>query len=106
MRLAENVSARKKTSSGDNLIAPKRKSKTLMDAEKLHSVNEEKHGRDDYVSVGKDGKEDPFVYSQEGLTTSEAEALLKIHGKNELPEKVVPKWYISRSTYCIVLFSN
>lgn len=35
----------------------------------------------------------PFVYSH-GLTSKEAERLLAIHGRNELPEKVVPKWYI------------
>ena len=30
----------------------------------------------------------------EGLTSAEASVLLKIHGKNELPDKVIPKWYI------------
>jgi H+-transporting ATPase len=41
-----------------------------------------------------DSKSDaPFVYSH-GLTSKEAERLLDIHGKNELPEKIVPKWYI------------
>jgi len=34
-----------------------------------------------------------FVFSH-GLTTSEAERLLKIHGPNTLPEKIIPKWYI------------
>eukprot|EP01038_Epipyxis_sp_PR26KG_P014289 gene14289-19169_t len=34
-----------------------------------------------------------FKYSH-GLTSAEAENLLRLHGKNELPEKVVPKWYI------------
>jgi magnesium-transporting ATPase (P-type) len=34
-----------------------------------------------------------FPFSN-GLTTNEAEELLKIHGRNELPEKVIPKWYI------------
>jgi len=35
----------------------------------------------------------PFVYSH-GISTAEFEKLLKLHGRNELPEKVVPKWYI------------
>lgn len=34
-----------------------------------------------------------FQYSH-GLSASEAEGLLKIHGKNELPEKTIPKWYM------------
>ena len=34
-----------------------------------------------------------FKYSH-GLTSSEAEKLLREYGRNELPEKVVPKWYI------------
>jgi H+-transporting ATPase len=29
-----------------------------------------------------------------GLTSLQAAVLLKAHGRNELPEKVVPKWYI------------
>jgi hypothetical protein len=28
----------------------------------------------------------------QGLTSSEATVLLKIHGKNELPVKTIPKW--------------
>jgi H+-transporting ATPase len=35
----------------------------------------------------------PFVMSH-GLTSEEAAKLLAIHGRNELPEKVIPKWYI------------
>jgi magnesium-transporting ATPase (P-type) len=34
-----------------------------------------------------------FEFSH-GLTTAEADRLRLIHGRNELPEKVVPKWYI------------
>jgi H+-transporting ATPase len=36
----------------------------------------------------------PFKYNHIGLTSQEADRLLGIHGRNELPEKVVPKWYI------------
>lgn len=39
------------------------------------------------------GVDQPFHYSY-GLSSMEAELLLKEHGPNALPEKVVPKWYI------------
>ena len=35
-----------------------------------------------------------FVYSHHGLSTERAAQLLAQYGRNELPEKVVPKWYI------------
>ena len=38
-------------------------------------------------------EDDGFEYSL-GLTTAEARSLLEKHGKNELPEKIIPKWYI------------
>lgn len=45
--------------------------------------------------VDDDGEEETakeaFVYSH-GLTEKEAHALLEKWGRNELPEKVVPKW--------------
>ena len=34
-----------------------------------------------------------FKFSH-GLTSEEAATLMKIHGRNMLPEKIVPKWYI------------
>jgi H+-transporting ATPase len=37
--------------------------------------------------------EQTFNYSY-GLSSIEAELLLKEHGRNALPEKIVPKWYI------------
>lgn len=37
--------------------------------------------------------EDNFKYS-EGITQEEARVLLMNHGKNEMPEKKIPKWYI------------
>lgn len=48
------------------------------------------------VSNGEDVEqsgEQSFQYSF-GLSSMEAELLLKEHGPNALPEKVVPKWYI------------
>ena len=40
----------------------------------------------------------PF-YSQSGLCSSEAEELLEKHGRNELPEKMIPKWYVFISLF-------
>jgi H+-transporting ATPase len=37
--------------------------------------------------------DDNFVFSH-GITSQEAKRLLEVHGRNELPEKVIPKWYI------------
>eukprot|EP01032_Pedospumella_encystans_P024590 gene24590-27807_t len=37
--------------------------------------------------------EGDFVFSH-GLSSQEAKGLLEIHGRNELPEKKIPKWYI------------
>jgi len=50
---------------------------------------------------GESSKLDQFtpVYS-EGLTTAEADELRKIHGRNELPEEEIPKWYI----FCSLLW--
>lgn len=35
----------------------------------------------------------------DGLTSMEAHEILRRHGKNELPEKVIPKWYIFLSLF-------
>ncbi len=35
-----------------------------------------------------------FVYSHDGLSSERAAQLLAQYGRNELPQKVVPKWYI------------
>ena len=37
--------------------------------------------------------ETPFVYSH-GITQVEAAARLIIYGRNELPEKIIPKWSV------------
>lgn len=42
---------------------------------------------------GEENMLDTFPKS-EGLTTAQAEELVKKYGRNELPEKVTPKWYI------------
>lgn len=43
---------------------------------------------------GHGGSSGVFVYNHHGLTTQEANSLIEKYGKNELPEKEVPKWYI------------
>lgn len=35
-----------------------------------------------------------FIFNNIGLSSTEAEKLLEIYGKNELPETVIPKWYV------------
>ena len=40
-----------------------------------------------------------FIFS-EGLTSDEVQALLHQFGKNELPEKITPKWYIFLTILC------
>ena len=47
---------------------------------------------------GSGSDENVFVYSH-GLTSEEAEDLREIHGRNELPEKVIPKWFIFLSLF-------
>jgi len=37
-------------------------------------------------------KEEDFKYNHVGFTSAEAAALLEKYGKNELPEKIIPKW--------------
>ena len=39
-------------------------------------------------------REKSFVYNHSGLTSEEAERRLEKYGKNELPETIIPKWYI------------
>jgi H+-transporting ATPase len=41
-----------------------------------------------------EGKEEEFKFNHVGLTSDEAVKLLEIHGRNELPEKIDPKWKI------------
>lgn len=40
------------------------------------------------------GGEDDLLPPSKGLTTAEAEELLTVHGRNELPEKKTPSWLI------------
>ena len=52
---------------------------------------------DDITDLG--GEDDhnnslSFNFNHVGLKSAKANELLKIYGRNELPEKIVPKWYI------------
>ena len=48
-----------------------------------------------------------FAYSM-GLSTHEAEVRLAKYGRNELPEKHIPKWYIfcSQVLFCFVVSAS
>jgi H+-transporting ATPase len=49
-----------------------------------------------HIGDSEDNEPEPegdFIFSH-GLSTKEAQGLLEIHGRNELPEKKIPKWYI------------
>ncbi len=46
------------------------------------------------ISDDIEGNSGAFQFSHLGLSTSEASELLRKFGPNELPEKVIPKWYI------------
>ena len=60
-------------------------------------TNSSSNGSNEYGASKGDDPEN-FVYSH-GLTSAEAEGLLEEFGRNELPEKVVPKWYIFLSLF-------
>ena len=51
------------------------------------------------------GVANQFIKSN-GISTVEAEELLKIYGRNELEEKSTPKWLIFVSQFYQVLSSN
>ena len=48
----------------------------------------------DHLDLDEDDDAAEFEYNHEGLTSSEAERLLIEYGRNELPEKVIPLWYV------------
>ena len=46
------------------------------------------------LNVGMESQEDDDVVYSSGLTTEQCENLLRIHGKNELPEKTISNWFV------------
>ena len=86
-------------SSGEK--TPLMSSKNMI-SQKLRNPNSVPVGLDQTVGTNKEHEEvelvekeedDMFVYSK-GLTSQEAAILLKKYGRNELPDKTIPKWYI------------
>jgi magnesium-transporting ATPase (P-type) len=49
---------------------------------------------EEFEEIMKDDDPGDFVFNHKGLTSEEAEARLLEYGRNELPEKVDPKWLI------------
>jgi len=82
LALVEQITAKKKTS--DTKIAS---GAPAAEAEEGPTIIE------DEADMDKDGLSADFKFSH-GLTSSEADALFKKFGPNELPEKSTPKWYI------------
>eukprot|EP01038_Epipyxis_sp_PR26KG_P006480 gene6480-8913_t len=65
---------------------------------KTPPISPKKSGKEEIIGIPDEGEFEEsggkeFVYSH-GLTSSQAEDALRLYGRNELPEKVVPKWYI------------
>jgi len=64
-----------------------------VEAQRKHSDTKVAVGIPDESELEEDRGDANFVESK-GLTSQEAAKLLEQWGRNELPEKVVPKWYI------------
>ena len=81
------------------LMTADRKAKISMKLSKPKSISGSldetvgsSHEHEEVELVEKE-EDDMFVYSK-GLTSQEAAILLKKYGRNELPDKTIPKWYI------------
>ena len=69
----------------------------LADNVAAYGTTAERQGtikEDDFQAMMKEGEEDDFVFNHVGLTSAEAEERLIKYGRNELPEKIDPKWLI------------
>jgi H+-transporting ATPase len=60
--------------------------KLIQEKEEDEEVQYDEHGNK------RESVEDGFVYNHVGFTDDEAKVLLEKYGKNQLPEKIVPKW--------------
>lgn len=56
-------------------------------------ANSQYRTKEDNIAEPLELIENTLLYSY-GITSAEADKLLLVHGRNELPEKTVPKWYI------------
>ena len=66
--------------------------------EKIKSVDDTKNDENDQLSLSEPQDSDSltspeFVFSH-GISSQDSNLLLEKYGRNELPEKVIPKWYI------------
>jgi H+-transporting ATPase len=63
-------------------------------AEKVAERGTESFRGKEEIIIEEAGLPDDFILNFDGLTSEEAEELLKLYGPNCLPEKVTPKWLI------------
>jgi magnesium-transporting ATPase (P-type) len=95
---------RRQTSSSDVVVmfgnAPNLGNDDLNLAEQIATYGTTRERQDSNAISEKEffakveGKEEEFKFNHVGLTSEQAAKLLEIHGRNELPEKVDPKWKI------------
>ena len=52
------------------------------------------HNSSGAQNIGIDSQDGLEFFISSGLTTEECDELLRLHGRNELPEKVVSNWFI------------
>ena len=78
------------------LLSPRRQPSSSLDTRRQDELAK---GSISYGSADQQEEVDICVYSQSGLGTLEAAELLEKYGRNELPEKVVPKWYVFLSLF-------
>jgi H+-transporting ATPase len=104
--LAVNMSVRRDPTSAD--VLKRAESALFMGqadirfAEKL--AGDEEKSKEEKFDHAVQLERDPtlaadFKFNEDGLSSEEAERLLKEYGLNELPEKTIPKWYIFLSQY-------
>ena len=102
--LPEGERSRKRQVSASDLVTTFNQSPVLgyddlklADNVAAYGTTAERQGtikEDDFQAMMKEGEEDDFVFNHIGLTSAEAEERLIKYGRNELPEKIDPKWLI------------
>ena len=102
--LPEGERSRKRQVSASDLVTTFNQSPVLgyddlklADNVAAYGTTAERQGtikEDDFQAMMKEGEEDDFVFNHVGLTSAEAEERLIKYGRNELPEKIDPKWLI------------
>ena len=100
----EHEKRRRQTSSSDVVVmfgnAPNLGNDDLNLAEQIATYGTTRERQDSNAISEKEffakveGDEEEFKFNHVGLTSEQAAKLLEIHGRNELPEKIDPKWKI------------